>query len=341
MALGRRAGRREVAAGLGDAPTRTGPHGWLVLESGSVSYGKATSYLPVDRPAQELLSDRAARRRAGRSARRSTGKLLTLDRTLEPILPPLLALLDVPVEDAAAGQALDPAQRRRRRRSTPSTRLLLRESQEQPLLLVFEDLHWIDSETQALLDSLVESLPTARILLLVNYRPGVHPRLGQQELLHPAPDRPAGAGERRGAARGAARGAMPPLEPLKALLIERTEGNPFFLEESVRALVETGALVGERGAYRLTAAGRDDPGAGDGPGGAGGPHRPAAARGEAAAPDGRRDRQGRARYALLRGDRRARPTTSCTRRSRAPPGGRAAVRRRACSRSWSTRSSTR
>ena len=40
-----------------------------------------------------------------------------------------------------------------------------------PLLLVFEDLHWIDAETQALLDSLVESLPTARLLLLVNYRP--------------------------------------------------------------------------------------------------------------------------------------------------------------------------
>ena len=50
-------------------------------------------------------------------------------------------------------------------------RLLLRESQVQPLILVFEDLHWIDSETQALLDSLVESLPTAALLLLVNYRP--------------------------------------------------------------------------------------------------------------------------------------------------------------------------
>ena len=49
--------------------------------------------------------------------------------------------------------------------------MLLRESHVQPLLLVFEDLHWIDSETQALLDSLVESLPTARLLLLVNYRP--------------------------------------------------------------------------------------------------------------------------------------------------------------------------
>ena len=69
-------------------------------------------------------------------------------------------------------------------RSTPCKRLLLRESQVQPLLLVFEDLHWIDAETQALLDSLVESLPTARLLLLVNYRPEYQPRLGQQDLLH-------------------------------------------------------------------------------------------------------------------------------------------------------------
>jgi predicted ATPase len=49
--------------------------------------------------------------------------------------------------------------------------LLLRKAREQPLLLIFEDLHWIDGETQALLDSLVESLPAARLLLLVNYRP--------------------------------------------------------------------------------------------------------------------------------------------------------------------------
>ena len=75
----------------------------------------------------------------------------------------------MPVEDAA-WQALDPPQRRQRTLDAVK-RLLLRESQVQPLLLVFEDLHWIDAETQALLDSLVESLPTARLLLLVNYRP--------------------------------------------------------------------------------------------------------------------------------------------------------------------------
>ncbi len=68
------------------------------------------------------------------------------------------------------GTALDPP-RRRAATLDAVRRLVLRESQERPLLLVFEDLHWIDAETQALLDSLVEALPTSRFLLLVNYRP--------------------------------------------------------------------------------------------------------------------------------------------------------------------------
>ena len=128
--------------------------------------------------------------------------------------------------------------------------MLLRESQVQPLLLVFEDLHWIDAETQALLDSLIESLPTARLLLLVNYRPEYQHGWGSktyytQLRLDPLPA--ASAEEFLQALLG----DDPSLVPLKRLLIERTEGNPFFLEESVRALVETGVLVGERGAYRL------------------------------------------------------------------------------------------
>src|SRR6202011_6264377 len=98
-----------------------------------------------------------------------TGKLLTLDESLKPTLPALLALLDVPVDDAH-WKALDPPQRRQRTLDAVK-HLLLREAQVQPLLVVFEHLHWIDAETQALLDSLVESLPTARLLLLVNYRP--------------------------------------------------------------------------------------------------------------------------------------------------------------------------
>jgi class 3 adenylate cyclase len=221
--------------------------GWMILESSSVSYGKATAYLPV----RDLLKAycQIEERDEGRRIREKlTGKLLTLDDTLRPTLPVFLALLDVPVEDPT-WQALDPPQRRQQTLEAMK-RLLLRESQEQPLLLVFEDLHWIDTETQALLDSLVESLPTARLLLLVNYRPEYQHGWGSktyytQLRLDPLP--PASADEFLQALLG----DDPSLTPLKQLLIARTEGNPFFLEESVRALVEMGVLAGGPGSYRL------------------------------------------------------------------------------------------
>jgi predicted ATPase len=177
--------------------------------------------------------------------------VLTLDETLEEALPALLVLLDA-VPDDSPFLKLDPPQRRQRTLDGVK-RVLLRESQVQPLLLVCEDLHWIDTETQALLDRLVESLPTAPLLLLVNYRPEYQHDWGgktyyTQLRLDPLP--PASADEFLQALLG----DDPSLVPLKQLLIARTEGNPFFLEESVRTLVETGVLVGEPGAYRLAQA---------------------------------------------------------------------------------------
>jgi tetratricopeptide (TPR) repeat protein len=224
--------------------------GWVVLESRAISYGQATPYLPVI----ELLKDYCgidARDDPQRIREKVLGKVMKLDEALRPILPPVLALLDVPVDDTDWSR-LDPPQRRQRTLEALK-RLLLRESRVQPLALVFEDLHWIDTETQALLDSLVESLPTAPLLLLVNYRPEYHHGWGSktyytQLRLDPLP--PASAGELLVALLG----GNAALQPLKRLLIERTEGNPFFLEESVRTLVETHGLVGEPGAYRLAQA---------------------------------------------------------------------------------------
>jgi class 3 adenylate cyclase/tetratricopeptide (TPR) repeat protein len=223
-------------------------HDWLILESGSVSYGRATVYLPVI----DLLRAyfQIANRDDTRKIREKvTGKLLTLDETLGQTLHPLLALLDVPIDDAG-WQALDPPQRRQRTLDAVK-RLLLRESRVQPLLLVFEDLHWIDGESQALLDGLVESLPTARVLLLVNYRPEYEHRWGSrthytQLRLDPLP-----AESAHELLRGLL-GEDAALDPLRARLIDRTEGNPLFLEESVQTLIETGVLTGERGAHRLT-----------------------------------------------------------------------------------------
>jgi class 3 adenylate cyclase/tetratricopeptide (TPR) repeat protein len=221
--------------------------GWRVLESTSVSYGKATPYFPVI----DLLK-RYCHMDDGDDARtiraKVLGYILTLDETLQDTLPTLLALLDA-VPDDSPFRHLDPPQRRQRTLDGLK-RVLLRESQVQPLLLVFEDLHWIDSETQALLDTLVESLPTARLLLLVDYRPEYQHGWSSktyyvQRRLDPLS--PASADELLQVLLG----DDPSLTPLKRLLIARTEGNPFFLEESVRTLVETGPLEGPPGAYRL------------------------------------------------------------------------------------------
>jgi class 3 adenylate cyclase/tetratricopeptide (TPR) repeat protein len=220
---------------------------WLVLESASVSYGKATAYFPVI----ELLRgyfEIDTRDDPRKIREKVTGKLLTLDESLKPVLAPLLALLDVPV-DEAPWNALDP--RQRRRRTLDAVRqLLLREAQEQPLLLIFEDLHWIDGETQAFLDILIESLPAARVLLLVNYRPEYRHGWGSKTYYRQLRLDPL-ASENADELLDVLLGPDAALVPLKQLLIGRTEANPLFLEECVRALAETGALHGKRGEYRL------------------------------------------------------------------------------------------
>ena len=176
--------------------------GWLIVESSSVSYGKATAFLPIIDLLRAYFQIEAGDG-ARKICEKLTGKLLSLDRALEPSLPALLWLLDVPIEDPQ-WQGLDPPQRRRRALEDVK-RLLFRESQVQPLLVLFEDLHWINAETQALLDSLVESLPTARILLLVNYRPEYQHAWGGKTYYRPAADRSVATRELRRTARCIAR----------------------------------------------------------------------------------------------------------------------------------------
>ena len=262
--------------------------GWLVLESASVSYGKATPYFPV----LDLLR-RYCHLEDGDDSRtlraKVTGHVLTLDAALQEAIPALLSLLDA-LPDDSPFFGLEPSQRRQCTLDALK-QVLLRESQVQPLLLVFEDLHWIDTETQALLDSLVESLPTARVLLLLNYRPEYQHGWGSktyytQLRLDPLPPVSANA------LLQALLGDDASLAPLTQLLIARTQGNPFFLEESVRTLVETQVLVGEQGAYRLAQGTHEHPGAGHSAGGTRGAYRPAAAGGETAPADGGGHRHG-------------------------------------------------
>jgi class 3 adenylate cyclase/tetratricopeptide (TPR) repeat protein len=243
------------------------PPDWLVLEAPSVSYGKATPYFPVIELLRRYFSVSDADVKESIQAK-VIDSILELDGTIQDTIPPILTLLGalsgakvaLPVGQRDGNQQqdlievlkrfndMDP-QQRRRFTFDALKRFVIRESQKQPLMLVFEDLHWIDNETQAFLDNLVESLPMARMLLLVNYRPNYSHNWAEKTYytqLRVDPLQSTSAKELLQHLLGNNR----ELAPLKEALIQRTEGNPFFAEESVRSLVETGILVGEKGDYR-------------------------------------------------------------------------------------------
>src|SRR5208282_877158 len=115
-------------------------------------------------------------------------------------------------------------------------------SLKQPVVVIFEDLHWIDTQTQALLDLLADSVASSRVLLLFNYRPEYRHEWTNKSYYSQLRLDPLGDAD--GAAILAALlGGGVELNPLKRLITERTGGNPFFIEEIVQALFEEGALL--------------------------------------------------------------------------------------------------
>ncbi|HKV53161.1 MAG TPA: AAA family ATPase [Candidatus Binataceae bacterium] len=222
--------------------------GWMVLEAYSVSHGKASAYLPL----LELLhgyfkiasgDDERTRRE------KVNGKVVTLDRTLEDTLPYLFSLLGI-VEGDDPLARMD-GQLRKRRTLEAIKRILLRESLNQPLMVIFEDLHWIDEVTQEFLNLLADSLGTAKFLLLVNYRPEYSHQWNSKTYYTQLRLDPLGK-ESAGEMLLALLGDGKDLIPLKQLIVDKTEGNPFFLEEMVQVLFDEGALVRDGVAAKLT-----------------------------------------------------------------------------------------
>ncbi len=216
--------------------------GCLILETFSISHGKAYPYLPLidllKNYFQLTNQDDERRRRE-----KITGKVLTLDRSLEDILPYLFFLLGI-AEATSPLQQMDP-QIRRKRILEAIKRLLLRESLNQPLIIIFEDLHWLDAETQAFLQLLSESVATARMLLLVNYRPEYQQQWSGKTYFSQLRLDPLGkeqAEEMLTALLGETVGATG-RSPLHQFILAKTEGNPFFMEEIVQELREQEILV--------------------------------------------------------------------------------------------------
>ena len=266
----------------------------MVLETFSVSHGKASAYLPVI----DLLRNyfRIANEDDERTRREKVaGKITILDRSLEDTLPYLFTLLGI-VEGEDPLAQMD-GQIKKRRTLEAIKRILLRESLNQPLMVIFEDLHWIDEETQALLNLLADSIGTAKFLLLVNYRPEYSHQWGNKSYYTQLRLDPLGK-ESADEMLSALLGDGKDLIPLKRLIIERTEGTPFFMEEMVHV-----ALRRWRAAAQWDGEARQVDERGESPRhGAGDSrlaHRSAAARREGVVADARRDWTG-VRLSLVR-----------------------------------------
>src|SRR3984893_5285075 len=249
-----RASHGQIVAAVGEAGAgksrlmyefkATIPDGCKVLEAYSVSHGKASAWLPVIQLLKsyfEIADEADDSRRSEKVEAKTRG----LEPALAETLPYILSLLGI----AGASLAMMDAQIRRRRTLAAVKRIIIRESLKQPLVVIFEDLHWIDAETQEFLDLLVDSVASARILMLVNYRPEYRHEWGNragytQLRLDPLGDQSADK------MLHALIGGDASLQSLKRLIIEKTRGNPFFMEEIVLALVEQGVLV-RNGATRL------------------------------------------------------------------------------------------
>src|SRR5216683_1122427 len=207
--------------------------GALVLEGRPIAYRRTPSWLPVIEALRRYFQ--VEPRGDARVIREKImSKVVALDPALEPTVPALHALADLEPEDPAWGQ-LDPPQRRRRIQDAVRN-LLLAETRRQPVVLIVEDPQRIDEETQTLLDGLVDRLPGTRLLILVAYRPEYQHAWGTRpgyEQIRVDPFPPAAARTLLETLLG----PDPDLEPLKALLVARTDGNPLFLEESVRAVL--------------------------------------------------------------------------------------------------------
>jgi predicted ATPase len=256
-----RAGQGQVVAVLGEAGLgksrlvyeclqQLDPQRWRVLTTGALSYTQATPYFPVVTLLKRYfhLDDGAPPARIRATL---TAHIPVLDARLQETVPAFLALLDALPSDAPFWH-LDPMQRRVCMLDALK-RLLVRLSQTQPVVLVVEDLHWLDTETQTWLDRLVDSLPAVPLLLLVTYRPTYQHGWSSKTYythLHLDPLPPAGMTSLVQAVLG----DDASLAPLLPLLIAHTAGNPFFLEESLRTLIEMQALIGTPGAYRLVQA---------------------------------------------------------------------------------------
>jgi len=221
-----------------------------VFEAQAQAHGKSIPFMPVLQMLRSFFG--IGDSEPEQSAREKiAGRALLLDPGFAEQLPLMFDFLGVPDPDRPVPQ-MSP-EGRQRALGEVVCRLVSNPGRRKTLVLVVEDLHWVDEGSKTMLTELIESIGSiegANTLVVVNYRPEFSPPWADSpafETIHPQPLTRADTNE---LLRDLA-GEDPSLDGLDEPIHERTQGNPFFIEEIVRDLAETGHLEGERGAHRL------------------------------------------------------------------------------------------
>ena len=220
---------------------------WSAIEISAFPDGMNASYQPISRMLRGWFAIGEQEAKSGIAAK-IRDRIRAVDATLEASLPAMHALLDLSVEDPE-WQQLGPPQRRQRIIDL-IRQIVVRRAQARPLLLFFEDLHWADAETLAVLDSLVEVVSQHRVLIVVTSREEPARKWNESPVYTQITLEPLDLSE-AGNLLELVLGRDPGLDDLKELLLKRADGTPLFIEESVASLVSSGALRGERGNHVL------------------------------------------------------------------------------------------
>ncbi len=220
-----------------------------VYEAHAVAHGKAVPLLPVLEFWRGYFG--IVEHDTARAARdKIAGRMVLLDETLAEGLPLMFDFLGVSDPERPA-PPLGPEARQRQLLDLIRGLARARSARE-PAVILFEDLHWLDRASEEFIENLVEIAPGNRTLVLLNFRPEYHAAWMQRSYYHRLPLLPLGPESAAELLRDLL-GSDPSLHRLRELIQERTGGNPFFIEEIVQSLVETGVAAGARGAYRLLA----------------------------------------------------------------------------------------
>ena len=219
--------------------------GIRVHETRVLSHGRATPFQPV----VELLRNAFciqpddSRELARQRVTDTLGERGNFDESL-PLVLDFLGL-----QDKAQSSRLDPTNRKHKLLSFVRQFVHSRRDDEMVLVLV-EDLHWIDQASEEFVEALVDAVVGTKTLLVLNFRPGYSAPWMQRSHYHQITLAPLDPNGSNGLLNELL-GNDPSLSALTRDISERAQGNPFFIEELVRSLAERGDFEGERGAYRL------------------------------------------------------------------------------------------